>query len=188
MRGEGEAILLFAGDVVFVCDELGGLTHVEVVVDVPEAVVDHGVDGDSVAHAEAAARLREQVGGVGHRFHAAGDDDVGVAGLDGLRGERDGAKARSADHVDGDGADLGREATEDRGLARGILSEARGDDVAHDALVDLAGLELRSLDGFADGDCTEACCGDVGERTLKLAHRGSDARDDHDLIHCFSLI
>jgi hypothetical protein len=105
---EREAILIFASDVVFVRDELGGLAHMEVVVDIPEAVVDHGVDCCGVAHAEAAARLREQIGSIGHRLHAAGDDDIGIAGLDGLSGECDGAEAGAADHVDGDGADLGR--------------------------------------------------------------------------------
>jgi len=184
---QGEAILIFAGDVVLFRDELGGVTHVEVVVDVPEAVVDHGVDCGGIAHAEAAARLWEQVGSIGHRLHAAGDDDVRIAGLDGLRGEGDGTKTGATDHVDGEGADLGRESAEDRGLARGILSEAGRDDVAHDALVDLLGTKLRALDGFVDDDCAEARCGDVGERTLKFSDRRADAGDDYDLIHCFTL-
>ena len=184
---EREAILILAGDAVLLGDELGGLAHVEVVVDVPEAVVDHRVDCGGIPHTEAGARLREQVGSVGHRLHAAGDDDVRIAGLDGLRGERDGAQARAADHVDGDGADFGRKSAEERGLARGILAESCRNNVAHDAFVDLFGLELRALDGCADGDSAEARGGHIGERTLEFADRRADSADDDDLIHGFSL-
>ncbi len=36
----------------------------------------------------------------------------------------------------------------ERGLARWILSQASGDDIAHDALVHLVGIEPRTVQGF----------------------------------------
>ena len=55
-----------------------------------------------VAVLEALAGLRQQVRGVGHRLHAAGDDDVDLAGADQLVGQGDGVEAREAHLVDGD--------------------------------------------------------------------------------------
>ena len=53
----GEGVLFGAGDGVLVGDELGTDAHVEVVVNLPETVVDHGVDELAVAHAVAGAGL-----------------------------------------------------------------------------------------------------------------------------------
>ena len=72
-------------DLLLLRAQLGGVAHVEVVVHVPQAVVDHAVDDGLVAHAHAGARRRQVVRHVRHRLHAAGDDDVGVAGRDRLR-------------------------------------------------------------------------------------------------------
>ena len=84
MRLGGKGILIFAADVIFLRHHLGSGAHVEFVIDVPQPVVDHGVDQVSVAHAVAGTGLLKQVGRVGHRLHAAGNDDVGVAGLNRL--------------------------------------------------------------------------------------------------------
>ena len=50
------------------------------VVGVLQPVVKHVVEHLLVAHAIASARLGQQVGRIGHRFHAAGDHDVHAAG------------------------------------------------------------------------------------------------------------
>jgi hypothetical protein len=71
-----------------------------------QAVVGHRVEHRDVAVLEALARLRQQVRGVGHRLHAAGDDDVELAGADELVGQRDRVDARQADLVDGQGGDV----------------------------------------------------------------------------------
>ena len=71
---------------------------------VVQRVVGHRVDERGVAVLEALARLRQQVRGVGHRLHAAGDDDLELAGADQLVGQRDGVEAGEADLVDGDAA------------------------------------------------------------------------------------
>ncbi len=150
MRFGGEGVLLFAGDAVFCSDHLRGCAHVEVVVCVPQAVVDHRVDESAVAHAIAGAGLREQIGRVGHRLHAAGDDDFRVACLDGLGGERDGAKTRAADLIHGEGAGFGRDAGVDGSLTGRVLAEAGLQDAAHDALVNEFSLEWIN---FTRGRC-----------------------------------
>src|SRR5204863_3853886 len=49
MGVDGELVLLFAGDAVFLGDVLAGQAHMVVVVNIPEAVMDHGIDQLSVA-------------------------------------------------------------------------------------------------------------------------------------------
>ncbi len=112
---------------------------------------------------------------------------TGVACLDRLRAERDGTKTRAADHVHGDGADFGRKPAVESGLTRGVLSKTGGDDVAHDAFIDLLGLKVRAPDGFPDHDRTEPRGGDVRKRALEFPDRSADPGDDNDLIHGYSL-
>ena len=75
MRVHGKLVLLFARDAVLLGDVLAGDAHVVVVVDVPQAVVHHGVDDLRIAEAISLARLRQKIRRVGHGLHAAGDDD-----------------------------------------------------------------------------------------------------------------
>ena len=60
MRVHRELILLFACDAVFLGNVLAGDTHVVVVVDVPKAVVNHGIDDLRVAQTVSFARLRQR--------------------------------------------------------------------------------------------------------------------------------
>src|SRR6185312_2620824 len=82
VRVERVGVLLAARDVVFGCDVFAGDAHMVVVVDVPKAIVNHGIDCCGVAEAEALAGLGQEVGRVAHGFHASGDYDVRVVGLD----------------------------------------------------------------------------------------------------------
>ena len=84
---------------------LGADAHVDVVVDVPQAVEDHRVLELDVAHASAAAHGVADVGRVGHGLHAARHHHVGVTERDGLRAGDDGLEARAADLVEGGGGD-----------------------------------------------------------------------------------
>ena len=58
----GELVLLLAGDAPDVVDVLSGGAHVVVVVSVPQAVLDHGVDQLLVTHAGAPAGIQERQG------------------------------------------------------------------------------------------------------------------------------
>ncbi len=74
LRGDGEFVLLLAGDLPLLGDVLGGLAHVVAVERIPQAVADHRVDIHDIAHLVAGA----QVGGMGaegHVFLATGGDD-----------------------------------------------------------------------------------------------------------------
>ena len=59
---------------------------------------------------------------VGHGFGAAGDDDGGGAGLDGLRAEDYGFQARGADFVDCGADCAGGEGGVEGDLAGGVLA------------------------------------------------------------------
>ena len=92
MAFQGKLILLLARDAVLFGDQLAGVAHVKVFVLVPEAVRDHRVNDFAVADAVAGARLRQQVGAIGHGFHAAGNNDLRFFQAHGLVGERNGFK------------------------------------------------------------------------------------------------
>ena len=146
MALDGVFVLLPPGHSVLVGHDLAGAAHVIVLVGIPEAVVDHGVDRLPVPEAHSLPHLRKEVGAVGHRFHPAGDDDLRIARGDPLGGQHHGLQARATDLVDRQGGDLGRQAGAEGGLARGSLPEARGHDVAQDDLVD----RLRPEPGAGD--------------------------------------
>ena len=77
---------LLAGQLIFVGGALGEAAHrAAFLIGILEPVEEHMVVGGVVADPRAAAVLLEQIRRVGHRFHAAGDDHVGIAGLRALR-------------------------------------------------------------------------------------------------------
>ena len=94
LRGDGEFVLLVAGDLVLPGDVLGGVAHVVAVEGVPQAVLDHGVDELDRAHLGAAAQIL-RVRGHAHGFLAAGDDDFGIAVEQRLVAQRHRAQAAS---------------------------------------------------------------------------------------------
>ena len=79
---------------------LGRAAHGELVEGAEQAVVGQRVDEGRVAVLEAGPAAGQQVRRLGHRLHAAGDDDLGLAGLDGEVGEVDRVETRQADLVD----------------------------------------------------------------------------------------
>ena len=115
---------------------------------------------------------------MGHRLHAAGDDDLELAGADELVGQRDGVEAGQADLVDRQRGDVHRDAALDGGLARRDLARAGLDDVAHDHVVDLVGRDAGALERGLDGDPAEVRGGEVLERAEQPAHRGAGSSDD----------
>ena len=181
MAFEGELILLLARDFVFLGDEFGGHAHVEVFVNVPKAVVNHGIDDLAIADAVAGARAGQQIRAVGHGLHAAGDDDFAFAEHHALRGQRDGFESRAADFVDGHGGDARVQAAAQRRLPRRILAQARLHDVAHDDFVDRVRLDAGAARGFGD-DSRAKLGGRKGrERALKFADRRAHGAQDHGL-------
>src|SRR6266567_1865774 len=179
MAFNGEAVLLLACDAVLFGDDFAGHAHVKVLIPVPQAVVDHGVDKLSIAEAVAGSRLLQKIGAVGHRFHAAGHYDFRFAQLDRLCRKRDGFQAGAADFVDGHRSDTRLATSLQRGLARGILAEAGLDDVAHDDFVDLPRFEIGAANGFGHDFGSEFGGGESGKATLKFADGRADGGNNH---------
>ena len=101
---------------------------------------------------------RAQIGGVlrlAHALHAAGGDDGAFAGADLLRGKRHGAQAGAADLVDAERGLGIRQAGGARGLAGGVLALARGQHLAQDHLVHVAGLDAGALERRLQRDRAE---------------------------------
>ena len=90
-----------------------------------------------VAEAEPEPRARQHVRRAVHRFHAARDDELGVAGADLRCGQHDGLEPGAADAVDRRGAGAVRESCLERGLSRRGLPDAGLEDLAHEDVVDL---------------------------------------------------
>ena len=70
----------------------------------------------------------------------------------------------------------------DCGLTRRILTESRGDDVAHDALVDERRIDARALDSLANDERAELRRSEIGEASLKFSYRSAAAGDDDNIV------
>ena len=136
----------------------------------------HRIDHLGVAQAGAEARLRDEIRGLGHRLHAAGHDDLDLAGADELVGQGDRIEAGQAHLIDGDGRHLLRDATLDGRLTGGDLAGACLQDLAHDHVVDFFALHARPFEGRADGVSSEGYSGHVFECARELANRCARTR------------
>ena len=183
MARGGELVLLLAGQVVAAVGLLGELAHRDLVEGVGQAVVGHRVDQLGVAVLRAGARVGQQVRRLGHRLHAAGDDDLELAGADQLVGQRDRVEAGQADLVQRERGHRHRDAAGDRGRAGRVLAGAGLDDLAHDHVVDLVAGDAGPLQGGLDGDAAEVGGGEVLQRAEQPAHRGAGAADDDGAGH-----
>ncbi len=157
---------------------LGAETHQARVERAPEAVGDDRVTQLGVAVAETAAGPVGEVRRVGHRLHAAGHDDVGVAHRHHLMREVDRVEARQADLVDVDRRDVHRDAGLAGSLASRYLTGAGHQHLAHDHVIDVLGSDAGPREGLGDRDAAEIGSRERCERTAHLADRGTSAGDD----------
>ena len=130
---------------------LGQRTHGLIGEHVVQAVVGQVVEDGDVAVLVARAAVHQQVRRLGHRFLAAGHHDVELAGPNQLVSQGDGVDTRQAHLVDRQRGDVPADACVDRGLPGRHLPGTRGQDLAHDHVLDreagYAGLLQRALDG-----------------------------------------
>ncbi len=183
VRSEGERVLRFAADVVLGSDALGVHAHVHVAGRAPQAVVDGRVDDGAVAEPVAGARLRQQVGRHVHALHAAGHDEVGVAGTNGRCAHHHRLQPGAADLVDGRGADALRQAGPQGSLAGRRLADARLEDLAHDRLVDILRGDPSALHGGADGSGAQLDGRRGGQPATELADRRPGGGENVDVTH-----
>ena len=179
-----ELVLALTGEPADLADVLlGAGTHVHRVERAPEAVVDHRVDEIAVAHPVAAARAGKEIRRLRHRLHAAGDDDFGVTVLNHLVGEVDRVDAREAHLVDRHRGDGHRDAGLDRGLTRGDLTLTPLQDLAHEDVVDLFGVDAGAFERGLDRDAAELHRTHAGERARQLADGSPRRTNDHRAGH-----
>jgi hypothetical protein len=178
---------MISGDRVLFRHVLGGDAHVVLVVDVPQAVDDHGVDHPGIAHAEAVARAIQHVRRQAHRFLAAGDDEIGVAAGDRLRAQHGGLEARAAHLVDGHrGHHVGQPGL-DRRLARRVLAHAGGQHLTEDHVGDLLGLHAAPLQQFTDDDGAQVRGRRSRQASAEFSDCGARGTDDDDFFHAVLL-
>ena len=197
LRMIGESIQLLTGDGVVAvlllvglvgADVLGGHAHVHVVAgSIPQSIVDHGVNqfalAHGVAHAVAVTALHHSEGSHIHVLHAAGNHDVGIAGLDHLGSHVDAVQTRAADHVDGDSGGLDRQASLQRSLTSDVLAQASLDNAAHVNMVDLLRLDVGTVQSLFDDDGAQLSSRDIGEGAAELANGSTACAGDDDLFH-----
>ena len=179
LRGQREPVLVLAGDLVLLGDVLGRVAHMIAVEGIPQPVLDHRVDQLGVAHLDAGAQvlgMRRQR----HRFLAACDDDLRIAGGDLLHAECDGPQPRAADLVEAPGGRLLRQSAADRSLACRVLSLRRGQHLAEDDLVDLARLDAGTDEQVPDDGGAEFVAGRRGESAVEGTDRSARGAGDDD--------
>ena len=179
----GVGVLIGAAELIGLRRGLAEIAHgAATLIGVLEPVEQHVVEDAIVADAVAGTRLGQQVGRVGHRLHAAGQDDVGRAGQDQVVGQHGGLHARAAHLVDGGGAGGVGQAGAARGLAGGGLALAGGQDAAHQHLVDALRRQGGAIECGADRVRAQSGGGKAGQLPLKAAEGRSRGGDDDDGI------
>ena len=131
----GKGVHGLARDAAFLGDDFAGVAHVHVVVDVPQAVVNHRIKQGAVAHLGARTLALEELRCVGHALHAPGDDAAVLAGADGRGREHDGLQRGAADLVDRHRRGADRQACTQRDLPGGVLTGSGLQHLPHDDLV-----------------------------------------------------
>lgn len=126
VRVDSVLVLSFTSELVLDSAELGLETHVLLLVNIGQAILEDTVDESLVAVLGAVAEVGKVVRSVGHGLSSASDDNIGGAEHDVLGTEDDGLEGRSADLVDGGGNGGLGEAGAHGALACRSLAEAAG--------------------------------------------------------------
>ncbi len=121
--------------------------------------------------------------GLGHRLHAAGHDDVGLASLDHEIGKVNRVEARQAHLVDGGRGNVHADAALDRRLTGRDLALPGEQYLSHEDVLDAVGRDTRTLERRLDSDATKVHCGERCESPRELANRGTSTSDDHGPGH-----
>lgn len=131
---DGVLVLGLTAQTVVLTAELSLKTHELLLsISVAETILLHAIDEPRVAVLDASSEVGKVVGGVGHALGATSNNDVGVAGDDGLGAEDDGLQARGAHLVDGCADDGIRETGAEGALAgRGLAKTDAHSMLEHD--------------------------------------------------------
>ena len=183
MAAQREAIQIGAGHLELLGDLRRLRGHHLAREGVREAVVGHRVNRVDVAHAEAEARLGQQIGRPRHRLHATRDGELEVACAHSLVDHADGPQARGTDLVDRLGGDLLGNPRLDLGLPGGDLALTRLQHLAHHHVLDLVGLDLGALERGLDCPPAELGRVDARQASAELAKRCADCTEYNGPAH-----
>ena len=159
-----------------------------VVESIPQGVVHHGIHQGGVAHAVAVTALHHGIGGQGHAFHAAGDNDIGVARFDHLGGHVDAVQTGTADNINGNGGGGHGQTGLQGSLTGDVLAQAGLNDAAHINMIDLLGGDACAGKGFFDDDGTQLRSRDSAERAAHGADGGTAGACQYDFLHSSCLL
>src|ERR1019366_2870801 len=200
LRLEGELVLLLAADLLELGDVLCRLAHGDVHVGKDSVERGPGGAGGRRSLDRAGFGDGEQfvVGsGIGRseavaadRLDPGGDEDVALAGPDGVRGHANGLEGRRAVPVDGHAGHVG-EAGQQRAHATQVVAGlATGLAVAEDEVLDRVGIELGHLGQYlAHDQCGQVVGPAVDQRTLVgPSDRGPAGGDDYGFGHVMLLV
>ena len=178
---QSKFILHFASDALLRSVQLGGIRHVQAAIGVEQG--DHkrifhpaaGCEVEAVASANGEWGLR-------HGFHAAGQNQVGLAQLDHLGGVDDGLDAASAQPVDGERRRLDGQACAQGhmpgpidGIARGLLG------VAENRVIEFPGIKAGAFDGTRARDGAQFLGGKVFQLAAVTPKRRAGPANDGDV-------
>ncbi|MNG78267.1 hypothetical protein D3C79_368360 [compost metagenome] len=182
-RGDGELVLGLAAEPAGLGAILGkGAHQAALVVGIFQAVHEHVVDDPAVAHAVAATGLVQQVGRIGHAFHATSHHHISGAGQQQVMGHDRRLHARTAHLVQGGAGGVLVQPGAQRGLARRCLALACRQHAAEQHLLDTGGIDAGALDGTTDGGAAQLRRGQALEVALQAAHGRAHGADDDDRI------
>ena len=150
------------------------------VIGVLKAVEKHVIEHATMAEAVACAGAVEQIGGVAHALHAAGDHDPGATRRDQVMGQHDRLHAGAADLADGGAGDRLGQPRPQRRLTGGRLAEARWQHIAHEGLIHRLPRDPRAGEGACDGLGAKLRRGDARKGALESAHGRADGGGDDD--------
>ncbi len=187
MRIERVLVLLRARDFVLLGNELGGHAHVKVFVRFPQAINDHRVENFLVAEPVARARAFQQIGAVGHRLHAAGDNDFRFAQRDRLRCKAHGFQSRAANLVDSHRGHARMQPAAESGLSRGILSQPGLHHIAHNGFVHLLRVNPRAAHGFGNHSRAQLGSGKRRKASEEAPDRRAGGAENHRLFNILRL-
>ena len=155
LRTDTECILVFTSDAEAFSNVFSRDAHMIVIECIPEAIFDHGIDEDTVAHTIAITSFRNSERSHGHVFHAACYDDVSVAGFDHLSCQGYAAETGTADFVDRKSRYFDRHASFNHSLTSRVLALSSLKDVAHYDFIDVFTFDASTFESFFNDNSAE---------------------------------
>ena len=176
-------ILVFTGYTEASGNVFSRYAHVVVVFCAEQAVTHEQIFEDAVTHTIAAAAFCDGVRSVGHGFHAACYDDVGIAEFDLLGSEGNSTHTGTAELIQCESRNFLGNAGMKSNLTSRVFTAASLEYVAHDNFVDLVDRNACAFDCFSNSSNTKVNSGDVCELAIEAADGRTASTYDNSISH-----